>query len=247
MGESNRMEQEKGIRLNKYIADCGICSRRQADKLIEEGVVCVDGVLGEAGQRLTGKEVVTLNGKEINLVEERVVLAFHKPIGVTCTTKDVHARITVIDYMNYPMRIAYAGRLDKDSEGLLIMTNDGMLIQSLMRGSAYHEKEYVVAVDHEITPYFIQKMADGIYLEELNVTTRPCKVQQLTKYTFSIILTQGLNRQIRRMCEACRYRVEELKRIRVMNIELGTLPEGTYRKIQGEELEILYHSVGMEL
>ncbi len=241
------MEQEKGIRLNKYIADCGICSRRQADKLIEEGVVCVDGVLGEAGQRLAGKEVVTLNGKEINLVEERVVLAFHKPIGVTCTTKDVHARITVIDYMNYPMRIAYAGRLDKDSEGLLIMTNDGMLIQSLMRGSAYHEKEYVVAVDHEITPYFIQKMADGIYLEELNVTTRPCKVQQLTKYTFSIILTQGLNRQIRRMCEACRYRVEELKRIRIMNIELGTLPIGTYREIQGDELEVLYQSVGMKL
>ncbi len=239
------MEQEKGIRLNKYIADCGICSRREADQLIAEGVVCVDGVLGTAGQRVTGKEVVTLNGKEIKLVEERVVLAFHKPVGVTCTTKDVHAKITVIEYLNYPMRIAYAGRLDQDSEGLLIMTNDGMLIQSLMRARAYHEKEYIVTVNHEITPSFIQKMEDGIYLEELEVATRPCKVQQLTKNTFSIILTQGLNRQIRRMCQACGYQVEKLKRIRIMNVELGTLPCGAYREIQGKELETLYQSVGL--
>lgn len=230
-------------RLNKYLADCGVCSRREADRLIEEGRVQVNGQAAGMGCRVTETDKVTVNGKTLTGKTENVVLAFYKPVGVTCTEKDKHAERIVNDYVKYPVRVTYAGRLDKESEGLLLLTNDGNLIEAMMRGANGHEKEYVVKVNKEITVDFLKKMEAGVYLKELSVQTRPCKVERIGKYTFRIILTQGLNRQIRRMCKELGYNVVQLKRERVINIKLGKLTPGGYRKLTGDELERLYKLV----
>lgn len=232
-------------RLNKYLAECGICSRREADRYIEQGKVRVNGRLAESGMQIGEQDRVEVSGRSVAPVDRKVVLAYYKPIGVTCTQKDAHAKKTIAEALSYPVRLNYAGRLDRDSEGLLIMTNDGDLIQHMMKGANMHEKEYVVKVDKEVTQSFINGMAQGVYLKELNQTTRACKVERLGKYTFCIILTQGLNRQIRRMCECFGQRVVSLKRVRVVNIELGALQNGTYREIVGEELLQLYKLCGI--
>lgn len=236
------MEQ---IRLNKYLAECGVCSRREADRLIEQGRVSVNGRIAGMGVRVSAQDEVTVNGKPLGGRSKNVVLAFYKPVGVTCTEKDRHAEKIITDMIKYPIRVTYAGRLDKDSEGLLLLTNDGNLINAIMRGANRHEKEYIVKVDKEITPDFLENMSGGLYLKELDRNTRPCEVYQEGKYTFRIILTQGLNRQIRRMCQTLGYQVKSLKRIRIMNISLGNLRNGNYREIQGEELERLYQLAGI--
>lgn len=233
------------VRLNKYLADCGVCSRREADKLIEQGRVMVNGLTAATGCRVMEQDSIVVNGKQIQGKPPKVVLAFYKPVGVTCTEKDKHAEKIINNYVKYPVRVTYAGRLDKDSEGLLLLTNDGDLIEAVMRGAHRHEKEYVVKVDKEITSPFLEKMAAGIYLQELECTTRPCQIRQTGKYSFQIILTQGLNRQIRRMCKACGYEVRQLKRIRIMNIGLEKLTPGKYREVQGQELEQLYRDAGL--
>ena len=233
-------------RLNKYLAECGICSRREADRLIDQGRVRVNGQKAVSGMQVCDADCVEVNGKRVKSVSAKVVLAYNKPVGVTCTEKDRHAGKTVVEAVKYPVRLTYAGRLDKDSEGLLIMTNDGELIQRMMRGANHHEKEYLVKVDREITDDFLSQMSKGVYLKELDVTTRACSLERIGKYTFRIILTQGLNRQIRRMCESFGYKVKTLTRTRVMNIGLDGLKSGTYREIKGEELSMLYRLCGMQ-
>ncbi len=230
----------KKERLNKYLASCGVCSRREADHLIETGRVTVDGQVAVTGMQVSGEEKILVNNKVIHGKDEKVVLAYYKPVGVTCTEKDRHAERKVSDELKYPVRLTYAGRLDKSSEGLLLMTNDGDLIDQMMRGANYHEKEYQVRADRAVSDAFLQGMASGVYLEDLDITTRKCKVRRTGRYTFSMILTQGINRQIRRMTESFGYRVRALKRVRVLNVELGDLKPGEYRKLQGEELERLY-------
>lgn len=233
-------------RLNKYLAECGICSRREADRLIEQGRVSVNGMTATMGCKVTGKERIVVNGKAVAGKDEKVVLAYYKPAGVTCTERDRHAEKKISDELKYPVRLTYAGRLDKDSEGLLIMTNDGELIDAMMRGANRHEKEYTVKTDKEITKEFVAGMAAGVYLRELDITTRECLVSQTGKYSFNIILTQGVNRQIRRMAETFGYKVKSLKRTRVMNVNLANLRIGEYRMIQGKELQLLYDGCGMK-
>lgn len=238
---------QEQTRLNKYLAQCGVCSRREADKLIEQGRVLVNGIPGTTGQQVSVSDRIQVNGKLLQGVEAKKVLAFYKPVGVTCTEKDRHAEKIITDMINYPVRVTYAGRLDKDSEGLILLTNDGDLIDAMMRGANRHEKEYQVRVNKEITEDFLTKMRAGIFLKDLEVTTRPCEVEQTGKYTFKIILTQGLNRQIRRMCQACGYQVKTLKRVRIMNILLGDLKPGEYREIGGAELKQLYGDCRMKI
>ena len=230
----------EGIRLNKYMAQAGLCSRREADRYIDAGQVYINGQKAQMGQLVYSGDKVTIGSKQLCNAEEKVVLAWYKPIGVTCTEKDPHAKRKIGDVFRYPVRVTYAGRLDKDSEGLLIMTNDGDLINRMMRGANGHEKEYVVKVDKELTEDFCHLMQQGVYLSELERTTRPCEVSIEGKYTFRIILTQGLNRQIRRMCETLGYQVKSLKRVRVVNVELGSLKPGEYREVTGAELKELY-------
>lgn len=240
----DKMEQ---IRLNKYLAECGVCSRREADRLIEQGRVAVNGQVAVMGTKVTLEDEVAVNKKIIAGRKKTVVLAFNKPVGVTCTEKDRHAEKIISDIIKYPTRVTYAGRLDKDSEGLLILTNDGDLIEAMMRGSNRHEKEYIVKVNKEITKEFLQNMEKGVFLKELNLTTRPCEIKQIGKYTFNIILTQGVNRQIRRMCKAFSYDVVSLQRIRIMNIKLGSIKTGKYNEITGEILEELYQLCGISM
>lgn len=232
-------------RLNKYLAECGVCSRREADRWIDQGRVTVNGQKAVSGMQVGGRDLVEVNGRPVKPVSSRVVLAYNKPVGVTCTEKDRHAEKTIVEAVRYPVRLTYAGRLDKDSDGLIILTNDGELIQRMMRGANHHEKEYVVKVDREFTDDFLVKMSQGVYLKELDETTRPCLAERIGKYTFRIVLTQGLNRQIRRMCGCFGYKVRSLTRIRVMNIELDGLKSGAYRELEGEELTTLYHLCGM--
>lgn len=236
------MEQ---IRLNKYLAMCGVCSRRDADKLIEQGKVWINGVPAVMGQTVNVSDRITVNGKTLAGRKENVVLAYYKPVGVTCTEKDVHAEKKITDVINYPVRVTYAGRLDKDSEGLILLTNDGELINAVMRGANHHEKEYVVKVDKEITSDFLKRMGEGIYLKDLELTTRKCEIFRMGKFTFRIVLTQGVNRQIRRMCKALGYQVKSLKRVRVMNIKLGDLKYGAWREVTGDELDALYSAAGV--
>lgn len=229
-----------GVRINKFLADAGVASRREADKLVEAGVVLVNGEVAVNAMRVEDTDEVLVRGKRVQRCEEQHVLAYYKPVGVTCTQKDSHAKVTIADVVKYPVPLNYAGRLDRDSEGLLLLTNDGMLIEQMMRGANGHEKEYVVRTDKRITEQFLDGMRNGVYLKELEVTTRPCKVIMEGDKTFRIVLTQGLNRQIRRMCKAFGYEVKKLKRVRVMNIFLNDLKEGEWKRIEGEELEILY-------
>ena len=208
----------------------------------------VNGVKPSPGLSVSDADEITVNGRVLGGVAktQKVVLAFYKPIGVTCTEKDKFAEKTILEYVKYPVRVTYAGRLDKDSEGLILLTNDGNLIQALMKGSHHHEKEYVVKVDKEITKDFLGKMAAGVYLPELDRTTRPCMVEQVGKLTFKIILTQGLNRQIRRMTKELGYNVTSLKRIRIERITIDGLKIGQYRELTEREKENLYETVGLK-
>ncbi len=236
----------EATRLNKYLAQCGVCSRREADKLIESGKVFVNGHVADMGCKVIPTDEVRVGKKVLGGRTKTAVLAFYKPVGVICTEKDKYAEKVINDYIRFPVRVTYAGRLDKDSEGLLLLTNDGDLINALMRGANGHEKEYIVKVNQEITDTFIEEMQKGVYLKELETKTRPCQVEKIGKFTFRIILTQGLNRQIRRMCKTLGYEVTHLKRVRVMNVLLGKLVPGKYREVTGTELEELYRSVGMQ-
>lgn len=227
------------IRLNKYLSDAGVCSRREADRLIEEGKVLVDGQKAVQGMKVLPSQHIEVKGNAIKREQEMVLLAVHKPRGIVCTTDKRWGDQTIYDLMNYPKRIFSIGRLDKDSEGLLLMTNNGDILNKIMRAGNYHEKEYLVTVDREIKEDFIKKMAAGVYLKELDVKTRPCRVELAGRCQFRIILTQGLNRQIRRMSEACGYRVTRLVRTRIMNIELGSLKAGEYRSLTRKELAAL--------
>lgn len=240
------MKEEQAVRLNKYLAQSGICSRRDADKLIEQGLVCINGQTAQTGSKVLPQDKVTLRGQEVQKQEQKIVLAYYKPVGVVCTERDKHAKVKVQDDLQYPVRVTYAGRLDKDSEGLLLMTNDGNLIDAMMRGANRHEKEYQVRVNKELTKEAIDTLQAGVYLKELELTTRPCEIRQTGKYTMQIILTQGVNRQIRRMCQFVGYEVKELKRTRVMNVGLANLKPGEYRELSEEEKQCLYQACAMK-
>lgn len=232
------------IRLNKYLSEQGICSRREADRLIEAGKVTVDGRKAQTGEKVTGQETIFCDGKPVGRAAggkkvKPVLLAVNKPRGVVCTTSDKDRAPNVIDLIQYPARVYPVGRLDKDSEGLLLMTNQGELANRIMHAGNLHEKEYLVTVDQPFNAAFIKKMQEGVELKELGVTTRPCKVEATGPKSFKIILTQGLNRQIRRMCEELGYHVVTLKRVRIMNILLGRLNTGDFRKVTPKEWEEL--------
>lgn len=243
-GRKQFKEKAEEIRLNKYLAQAGICSRRDADKLIETGQVTVNDKIASPGTKVMPGDKVCVQGKIIGGRQDTAVLAYYKPLGVICSERDKHADRLLTDELHFPVRVTYAGRLDKDSEGLLLLTNDGKLIDALMRGANRHEKEYVVKVKKEITPEFLDAMSKGVFLTELDKKTRPCKVEQTGKFSFHIVLTQGLNRQIRRMCRELDYQVHSLKRIRVANIELEHLRPGEYRILKGNELKELYRIAG---
>jgi 23S rRNA pseudouridine2604 synthase len=228
------------MRLNQYIASCGVCSRREADRLVEAGQVLVDGVPAQPGMRLQGTETVTVRGKKLQSPAAPVVVAWYKPAGVTCTARDPHAGKTISDVFRYPVRLTYAGRLDRDSEGLLLMTNDGPLIDAMMRAANGHEKEYYVRVRSRISDGDLHRLASGMYLKEIGRKTKPCTVKRLGDRTFSIVLTEGMNRQIRRMCAVLGHEIRFLKRVRVLNVELGAMKPGQQRRITGKELEQLY-------
>ncbi len=241
------------IRLNKYLSDMGICSRREADRLVQAGKVLVDGKQAVMGMKIQRSQKVICDGKTVGAEEKtgkaaghddggrpaRVLLAVNKPRGVVCTTSDKDRAENIVEMVNYPVRVYPAGRLDKDSEGLIFLTNQGELVNQMMRGANGHEKEYVVQVDRPVTKEFVKGMEAGVYLKELETTTRPCRIRVTGARQFHITLTQGLNRQIRRMCEAFGYRVRGLRRIRIMNIELGDLKEGTWRHVTPEEYKAL--------
>ena len=239
---SNRIKEEflqksEPVRLNKYLSEAGVCSRREADRLIETGRVTVDGQRAQTGMRIVPGQVVKVGNKVVSKQDEMIVLAVNKPRGIVCT-EERRERDSIVRFLNYPVRVTYIGRLDKDSHGLLLMTNNGDIINKMMRAANKHEKEYKVTVDKEITEDFLKKMAAGVPI--LDTVTRPCTVKKIGKYTFSIILTQGLNRQIRRMCEALGYEVKDLLRVRVMNITLDGLKDGQYRKLTDQALNELY-------
>lgn len=226
------MEQQIGTRINKFLSEAGVCSRREADRALEAGLIRIGDRVAVLGDRVRGNEIVYYKGKPVRKETERVLIAFHKPKGIVCTTSKKEG-VNIVDYIGYPKRIYPVGRLDKDSTGLILLTNDGDIVNKMMRSGNRHEKEYVVTVNRDITDDFIMQMSNGVPI--LDTVTRRCKVRQTGAREFRIILTQGLNRQIRRMCEALGYRVKTLKRIRVMNIHLGDLKEGAYRDVTEEE------------
>lgn len=238
-------KNQETVRLNKYLAECGVCSRRDGDKLIASEKVTVDGRTAVMGERVTGMETIAVQGKILSGRNQKIVLAYYKPVGVTCTERDKYAEKTVTEEIGYPVRVTYAGRLDKDSEGLLLLSNDGELIRRMMKASEKHEKEYRVRTKQTLTEEFLQKMSGGVYLKELDVTTRPCTVEQIDRNTFRIVLTQGLNRQIRRMCRELGFDVTALKRVRVLSVALDGLAPGEYRELDREELQKLYQMTGM--
>ena len=225
-------QQQEGIRINKYLSEAGVCSRREADRALEAGQIRIGDRVAALGDRVTSGDVVYYRGKPVKKETERILIAFHKPRGVVCTTSKKEG-VNIVDYIGYPKRIYPVGRLDKDSTGLILLTNDGDIVNKMMRAGNRHEKEYVVTLDREITNDFIMQMSNGVPI--LDTVTRPCKVRQSGAREFHIILTHGLNRQIRRMCEALGYHVQTLKRLRIMNIRLGDLKEGTYRDVTQTE------------
>ena len=226
-----------GTRINKFIADSGLCSRRQADKLVEEGRVSIDGRTAVPGDTVTDGSAVTVDGEPIKKEETSVLLIFNKPRGLVCTSAE-EEKDNVISYINYPKRITYVGRLDKDSEGLLLLTNKGELVDGLMRSRHGHEKEYIVTVDKPVNERFVNSMASGVPI--LDTVTRPCVVERIGKYRFRIVITQGLNLQIRRMCEHFGYNVTRLIRIRVGPIILGDLEPGKYRVATRDEKRAVF-------
>lgn len=246
----DRMEE----RLNKLLSSMGVCSRREADRLIADGKVLVDGVPAAMGQKAGPGQRIVCNGKVVcggaEAVErgnnaargqfqrpQPVLLAVNKPRGVVCTASDKDRAPNIVEMIHYPSRVYYVGRLDKDSEGLVLMTNQGDLVNKIMRSGNAHEKEYLVTVDRPVTAAFLKAMGDGVWLEELEKRTLPCRVEQTGERSIRIVLTQGLNRQIRRMCQVCGCSVVTLKRVRVMNIRLGELESGRYRLVEGKEYQ----------
>lgn len=231
------MKENEGVRINKYLSEIGYCSRRAADKLIEEKRILVNGMLTEMGTKVSETDEISVDGIKIQKTTKKLIyIAFNKPIGIVCTTDTGVEKDNIIDYINFPSRIFPIGRLDKNSHGLIFLTNDGDIVNKILRASNNHEKEYVVRLNRPITPDFIQRMSNGVPI--LDTTTNKCAVQQTSKDEFKIILTQGLNRQIRRMCEFLDYRVRSLKRIRIMNIHLD-IPLGKWRYFSAEELQEL--------
>lgn len=225
---------ENGIRINKYLSEQGFCSRRAADKLIEQERVTINGHIPMLGTKVQEGDVVAVDGEKISSKKEKpVYLAFNKPVGIVCTTDSRVEKDNIVDFINYPTRIFPIGRLDKPSEGLIFLTNDGDIVNKILRARNNHEKEYIVTVDHSINERFIKRMASGIPI--LDTVTRDCEVEQIGRKTFRIVLTQGLNRQIRRMCEFLDYRVTKLKRVRIMNVELD-VPVGHYRELTDAEM-----------
>lgn len=234
---------DDGVRINKFLGSAGYCSRREADRLVGEGRVFIDGNMADMGSRVMPGQKVYVDGKAVVPEEENILIAVNKPRGIVCTTTDKQGANNIVDFLGCDKRIYPVGRLDKDSEGLLLMTNDGELMNNILTGKNEHEKEYIVEVDKNLSDDFERRMSDPMYLKELDKTTRPCRVIKTGKKTFRIILKQGLNRQIRRMCSNLGYKVVKLKRIRIMNIELNDLPAGATRKIEGSEYEKLMNLI----
>ena len=229
---------ENSTSLNKFISDSGFCSRREADVIIKAGRVTINGVVASSGNRVADGNEVLLDGKEISTKPKEVYIALNKPIGITYTT-DMRVGGNIIEFMDYNERIFPIGRLDKPSEGLILLTNDGDIVNKILRASNNHEKEYIVEVNKPVSKDFLLKMGDGVLLPELETTTRKCKIERIGKFKFKIILTQGLNRQIRRMCENLGYRVLSLKRVRIMNIKIDQLATGNWRHLTHQEMKQL--------
>lgn len=224
-------------RINKYLSEAGYCSRRAADKLLEEGRITINGTIPELGTKVSDEDVVEVDGKPIReQLDAPIYIAFNKPVGIVCTTDTKRERDNIIEYINHPKRIFPIGRLDKPSEGLILLTNDGDIVNKILRARNNHEKEYLVRVDKPINPKFLDKMRNGVPI--LDTVTKKCEVEKIDDMTFRIVLTQGLNRQIRRMCEFLGYEVKKLKRIRIMNIKLD-LPVGKWRELRDEEFNTL--------
>ncbi len=232
------------MRLNKFISESGKASRRGADKLIEAGRVTINGKKAKVGSQVEPGDDIKVDGNQLYIApRSNVYIALNKPVGITSTTEK-NVKGNIVDLVNYPSRIFHIGRLDKDSEGLILLTNDGDIVNEILRSENKHEKEYVVSVDKAITPDFIEKMSTGVKI--LDTTTLPCKIEQLSNYEFNITLTQGLNRQIRRMCEALGYNVSRLQRLRIMNVSLGNLPMGQWRYLSKKEKERLFKDLDYE-
>ena len=228
----------QGTRINKYLSEVGHCSRRAADALIEEGRITINGVVPKMGTRVQLGDVVAVDGVEVATSDqERIIIAYHKPVGIVCTTDRRREKDNIIDAIDFPTRIYPIGRLDKMSEGLIFLTNDGDIVNDILRARFGHEKEYHVTVNAPVTGEFLKKMSEGVPI--LDTVTLPCEVNATGPQSFKIILKQGLNRQIRRMCEELGYRVRRLKRVRIMNVELGDLPVGTFRHLDDPELRKL--------
>ena len=231
---------EETVRLNKFLSEKGICSRREADRLVDEGKVMVNGVCAVMGQKVSSADEIVVDGKKVSTKQVKpVLIAVNKPAGIVCTTARFEGEKNIVDMVKYPTRIYPIGRLDKESEGLILMTNLGDLANEISKASNSHEKEYVVTVNNQVTESFLDKMRRGMHLEELNADTMPCVCTKTGNREFHIILKQGLNRQIRRMCAACGYRVETLKRIRIMNIHLGNIPQGNFHNVTDAEFDKL--------
>ena len=231
---------EETVRLNKFLSEKGICSRREADRLVDEGKVMVNGVCAVMGQKVSSADEIVVDGKKVSKKQVKpVLIAVNKPAGIVCTTARFEGEKNIVDMVKYPTRIYPIGRLDKESEGLILMTNLGDLANEISKASNSHEKEYVVTVNNQVTESFLDKMRRGMHLDELNADTMPCVCTKTGNREFHIILKQGLNRQIRRMCAACGYRVETLKRIRIMNIHLGNIPQGNFRNVTDAEFDKL--------
>lgn len=231
------------MRINKFISEAGQASRRGADKLITEGRVTINGKRATIGSQVEPGDDVRVNGNQLFVARNNVYIALNKPVGITSTTEK-GVKGNIVDLVNHPFRVFHIGRLDKDSEGLILLTNDGDIVNEILRSENQHEKEYIVSVDRPITPEFLKQMSEGVKI--LDTVTLPCKVEQLSKYDFKIILTQGLNRQIRRMCEELGYNVYRLQRIRIMNIQLDNLPVGQWRYLSKKEKAQLFKELSYE-
>ncbi|OUQ89743.1 23S rRNA pseudouridine synthase F [Brevibacillus brevis] len=228
------------MRINKFISETGICSRREADKLIESKRVTINGQIAELGSTVASGDDVRIDGQPLGVKKKDVYIALNKPVGITCTT-ELHVKGNIIDFVNHPERIFPIGRLDKDSQGLILLTNDGDIVNKILRAENNHDKEYIVTVDKPITANFLHGMANGVRI--LGTTTKPCKVTKVSDRVFNIVLTQGLNRQIRRMCQAFGYQVRKLERVRIMNVALGNLKLGQWRNLTAKELTDLNKSL----